>query len=226
MPKRIMSYAAIGLTVLSVGKAGDILARTDEAPVGAARHAAGEFGTHNRPWARDLLAEAEAKDSEQDAGRSSNSDPQTCTFLDTLDSAIAQAYVEPIQTMKALDRERTRLADEALRVKEARALAEATIIRAEQDTERLAALRQEITGLLTTLESEAEADIERMRSLYETMKPKAAAEILKSMDVQTIVQVLERMPDRRAAPILSGLPIDLARDIMQVFAERRQPAAM
>ncbi len=227
MPKRLMSLAAVSLAALSLGKAGDVIARSETDTARTARRAATEFGTHDRPWARDLLKDATADGAHTDPG-TKGPDPEAgtapqCSFLDTLDAAIANAYVAPIETMRALEKERQRLAAEAQTIAEKRALADAAILRADTHVRELRTLRQDIEGLLTTLDAKADEDIERMRSLYETMKPKAAADILKSMDVAIIVQVLDRMPDRRAAPILSNLPVDLARAVMQVFAERHRP---
>ncbi len=222
IPKRMISLAAISLAALSIGKAGDVIARSEDAMGRTARQTADEFGAHDRPWARDLLADAPDQDPAIEGTDGDTTTAPACSYLDTLDTAIARAYVEPVETMRALDQERERLKYEARSVQEARALAEATIIRAEQEVKQLSDLRRDIEALVTTLESEAQADIDRMRSLYESMKPKAAAEILKSMDVPIIVQILEHMPDRRAAPILSQLPVDLARSVMRVFAERRR----
>ncbi|MGF1457234.1 MAG: MotE family protein [Alphaproteobacteria bacterium] len=223
MPKRMMSLAVLGLAVLSLGKAGDVIARSENVMGRTARQTADEFGAHRRPWARDLLAESSTDAQAAQSSDAATAAAATCSYLDTLDAAIARAYIEPVETMRALDQERERLKTEARSVQDARALAEATIIRAEQEVKQLSVLRRDIQALLTTLETESQADIDRMRSLYETMKPKAAAEILKSMDIQIIVEILEDMPDRRAAPILSALPVDLSRSVMRVFAERRRP---
>lgn len=57
--------------------------------------------------------------------------------------------------------------------------------------------------------------------IYEAMKPRDAAAIFDSLDMQVLLGVLDRMQERRAAPILAAMQPDRARLATQMLAELR-----
>ncbi len=58
-------------------------------------------------------------------------------------------------------------------------------------------------------------------SVYETMKPAAAATILNNLDMSVLLQIFDRMKDRKAAVILSEMDTDRARLVTVELAKMR-----
>ena len=103
---------------------------------------------------------------------------------------------------------------------------EALLQAAEQEIDRkyqeLSTLRQEIEGLL---QKQSEAEIARIQSLvkiYEGMKPKEAARIFDTLDLDILVTVMSRMSERRLSPILANMNPERARTITIMLAEEKQ----
>jgi flagellar motility protein MotE (MotC chaperone) len=90
---------------------------------------------------------------------------------------------------------------------------------------------QQLAALQTRLES-LEAERERHKAenwaglvkVYESMKPRDAAAIFDSLDMQVLLQVLDRMQERRVAPVLAAMQPDRARLATQLLAEMRTKA--
>jgi len=90
---------------------------------------------------------------------------------------------------------------------------------------------QQLAALQTRLESlEAEREKHKAENwaglvkIYEAMKPREAAAIFDSLDMQVLLQVLDRMQERRVAPILAAMQPDRARLATQLLAEMRTKA--
>lgn len=103
---------------------------------------------------------------------------------------------------------------------------EALIRAAEQELDRkyqeLATLRQEIEGLLQQQSEEEEARIASLVKIYENMKPKDAARIFDTLDLDVLVSVMSRMSERRLSPILASMNPERARTITIMLAEEKQ----
>jgi flagellar motility protein MotE (MotC chaperone) len=90
---------------------------------------------------------------------------------------------------------------------------------------------QQLAALQTRLESlEAEREKHKAENwaglvkIYEAMKPREAAAIFDSLDMQVLLQVLDRMQERRVAPVLAAMQPDRARLATQLLAEMRTKA--
>lgn len=62
---------------------------------------------------------------------------------------------------------------------------------------------------------------QRLVSVYETMKPGAAAAILNNLEMSVLLQIFDRMKDRKAASILSEMDTDRARLVTVELAKMR-----
>ena len=92
--------------------------------------------------------------------------------------------------------------------------------RVEIELDNLRELRQEVKGLLERTEKLYTEDVNRLITLYKTMKPKDAAEIMDEIDPEVAVMVLGSMPERNAAPILANMNLTRARAISKIILER------
>ena len=115
--------------------------------------------------------------------------------------------------MEALQQEREKLASEwaDLRTARKRLLLEQTEIDARQ--KEVEAMLTRVDEKLRGASAEQTQTFDQLSKMYETMKPDAAAGILRGMDVEMATEVLRRMKERSAAEILAKIPPDIAADI-------------
>lgn len=89
--------------------------------------------------------------------------------------------------------------------------------------EKLAALRaaeQALTATIAQAETASIADLERLTTVYENMKPKDAAALFEQMQPQFAAGFLGMMQPAAAALIMSQLPPDVAYSFSVVLAGR------
>ena len=84
---------------------------------------------------------------------------------------------------------------------------------------------QDLQNKLQALQDDAnqknDAHWQDLVSVYEAMKPDAAANILNSLDMPVLLQIFDRMKDRKAAVILSDMDADRAREVTVELAKLR-----
>jgi len=105
---------------------------------------------------------------------------------------------------------------------------EALIATVEQ---RLAARAAELLSLQRDGDAEeaaarlrAESSWMTLAKLYESMRPRDAAEIFNELDLPILVQVVNRMSERRAAPVLAAMTPERARQVTAELSRMRSQA--
>ena len=97
---------------------------------------------------------------------------------------------------------------------------------AEQEMDRkiseLAKLRAEIEGLLGQQQKVQEERLRSMVKIYESMKPKEAAAIFNTMDMDILLSVLSRMSERKSAPIFAAMSPQRAQEVTIQLVEQSQ----
>ncbi len=88
----------------------------------------------------------------------------------------------------------------------------------------LGALQARLEQLEAARRAHDDANWSGLVHVYETMKPREAAQIFDSLDMQVLLGVLDRMQPRRVAPILAAMQPDRARLATQMLAEMRTHA--
>lgn len=96
--------------------------------------------------------------------------------------------------------------------------------------EKVAELEGLKTQLRSLVDQRSKDEEERLRSLvriYETMKPKEAAQILEKLDLDVVVGVIGRMKENKVAPILASMMPDRAKTLTALLVDksRDQPPA-
>lgn len=86
---------------------------------------------------------------------------------------------------------------------------------------RLEQAARDVGGLLDRRASMAKADLQRLVSIYENMKPKDAARLLNETDPEILVDLLDLMQERRSAPILAEMDARKVNALTRTLAERR-----
>jgi len=103
---------------------------------------------------------------------------------------------------------------------------EALLKAAEQELDRkfqeLSNLRGEIENLLTQQSEEETKRLDSLVKIYEGMKPKDAARIFDTLDLDVLVAVMGKMSERRLSPILASMNAERARTITIMLAEQKQ----
>ena len=79
---------------------------------------------------------------------------------------------------------------------------------------------QKLLGTLALADGAAEADVTRLTSVYEQMKPKDAAALFETMDPSFAAGFLARMRPEAAAGVMAGLSPEAAYTISVVLAGR------
>ncbi len=103
---------------------------------------------------------------------------------------------------------------------------EALLRAAEQELDRkyqeLSSLRKQIEGLLKQQSDEEKARITSLVKVYEGMKPKDAARIFDTLDLDILVAVMSQMSERKLSPVLAAMNPERARTITIMLAEQKK----
>ncbi|HYH20058.1 MAG TPA: flagellar motor switch protein [Azospirillum sp.] len=181
-----------------------------------------EFGKHERPWAKDLNAEA--------AAEPPKTSPQPVPAAPAQAPALAPAAPEialatPSCTDPALRAAIVeQKADIAARLRQAgdtEAVLAATETRVTAQVQRLTEVKREVESLMKQRSTLQQEDIRRMVAIYEAMKPRDAARIFNDLETDIVIDVLDRMPERRSAPIIAELEDAKAREVTRIVLQRR-----
>lgn len=129
---------------------------------------------------------------------------------------------EELAVLQALGERRAELdaRDQELEARERQlAVAEARI---DQKIAELAALQQQIETLLLEYDSQEDEQLMSLVKIYETMKPKDAAPIFNTLDMEILLEIISRMSNIRSAPILAQMDPLRAQQVTEELARRMQ----
>ncbi len=118
---------------------------------------------------------------------------------------------------KLVDR-REELQQREAKVAEKERLIEAAEAQLAKKVDELEQLRTQIEAMLEKKSAEQEAQISHLVKIYETMKPKQAAEIFNNMDSMTLIDVISRMSARKSAPVLAAMDPNRAKEVTLALA--------
>lgn len=133
------------------------------------------------------------------------------------DTGAANIQMEILNDLSARRKELDKR-EEELRMREA--LLAATAKEIDEKYSELVQLRTEIEGLMTEQSEEEKARVASLVKIYEGMKPKEAARIFDTLDIDVLVSVVSSMSERRLAPILAKMNPERARTITIMMAEQ------
>ena len=102
---------------------------------------------------------------------------------------------------------------------------EALLKAAEQEIDQkykeLVSLRSEIQDLLVEQSEEEQKRVASLVKIYEGMKPKDAARIFNTLDLDILLQVVSQMSERKSAPIIASMSADRARTLTTLLMEQK-----
>jgi len=112
--------------------------------------------------------------------------------------------------------------DRELAVREA--LLKAAQQEIDQKYDELVSLKSEIEVLLKQQSDEEKARIASLVKIYEGMKPKDAARIFNTLDMDVLLSVVGRMSERKSAPVIASMDPARARNLtIQLMDQKALP---
>lgn len=94
--------------------------------------------------------------------------------------------------------------------------------RIEEKLKEMNDLKAELSKMLDEYKTTNDNRLQNLVKIYETMKPKEAAQILEGLDMPILLQVLSRIKQMRAAPIIAQMNPQKAREITEMLATEQK----
>lgn len=127
-----------------------------------------------------------------------------------------------IDVLQSLAKRREELDQRERNLNESAAMLKAAEKEVDRKLEELTTLKADIEKLLGQQEKAEDGRIESLVKIYEAMKPKEAATIFNTLDLDVLLSVVSRMNERKLSPILAAMDPDRARLVTIRLAEQRQ----
>jgi len=96
----------------------------------------------------------------------------------------------------------------------------------QQKYSELVAIRGEIEALLQQQSDEERERIASLVKIYEGMKPKDAARIFNTLDMDILLQVVSEMSERKSAPIIASMVPERARALTTMLMDQKSLPAL
>ena len=129
-----------------------------------------------------------------------------------------------LRLLQELSERRQDLMDRERQLDQREALLDAAEARFEEKFVELAALRDQLEGLLEAHDDAQEAKLASLVRIYESMKPKDAARIFDNLDMDVLLDVVVRMKESRSAAVLAEMQPDRAKEVtLQLVDQRSLP---
>jgi flagellar motility protein MotE (MotC chaperone) len=155
-------------------------------------------------------------------------DEKTAKAVDWKDAADADlaGSDSQIQLFKDLAKRRDQLDAREKAIAQREALLKAGEHELDQKVNELTALKGEIQSLLQTQSEEEKARLGSLVKIYEGMKPKDAARIFNTLDLDVLIRVMGAMSERKTSPILAEMDDERARTVTTMLAQQKQLPAV
>ncbi len=127
-----------------------------------------------------------------------------------------------IEVLQSLSKRRDELAKREQALGEREALLNAAEQQVDRKIAELGKLKGEIEKLLGQQQEMEEGRINSLVKIYEAMKPKEAATIFNTLDMDVLLSVVSRMNERKTSPILASMDPEKARIVTIKLAEMRK----
>jgi flagellar motility protein MotE (MotC chaperone) len=92
----------------------------------------------------------------------------------------------------------------------------------DQKTRELTALKTEIQAATKKRSDEEDARIGSLVKIYEGMKPKDAASIFNTLDLDVLMVIMTKMNERKSSPILALMNTERAKTVTTMMAEQKK----
>jgi flagellar motility protein MotE (MotC chaperone) len=163
---------------------------------------------------------AKPEPEEKPAGEKA-ADAEPATPAPMLDEPRAFSTAE-IEVLQSLSKRRDALDQREKQMAEREALLTAAEQEVDKKISELKNMRDELKSLLGQQEKMEEERIVSLVRIYEGMKPKEAATIFNTLDMDILLAVIGRMSERKSGPILASMDPEKARTVTTRLAMQRR----
>lgn len=141
-------------------------------------------------------------------------------WKDSIDSDIEFSEVR-MELFEDLSKRRKGLEERERELAVREALLKAAEQEIDQKYKELVSLRSEIQDLLVEQSEEEKQRIASLVKIYEGMKPKDAARIFNTLDLDVLLNVVSQMSERKSAPVIASMNPDRARTLTLMLMEQK-----
>ena len=174
----------------------------------------------NKPAAEsDVEKELSSVDGEQDTNKAPADQAQASPSAATVLSGVSRSEINLLQDLR--DR-REQLNEREQQAALREQLLASTERRIDKKISELRSIEENLSALVAQHEQRENAQIESIVKVYETMKPKDAAQIFEKLDTTIQQEVALRMSDRKMAALLAEMDPDAAQVLTTLLATRSQ----
>ncbi len=169
----------------------------------------------------DKAADAQASSDKPDDVNLPSTDVDSKKWTDPIDDEADFPEIKKEMYQDLLKR-RQELEDKEKQIAQREALVDAAQKEIDRKYNELESVKSEIQGLLKKQTEEEDLRITSLVKIYSGMKPKDAARIFNTLDMDVLLSVVSKMPESKAAPIIASMDADPARTLTTMLAEQRK----
>jgi len=126
-----------------------------------------------------------------------------------------------VEVLQSLSKRRRDLEQREKQIITQEALLSVTEEKVEKKIQQLHSLRKELEDLLGKQSNIQESRMRSLVKIYGNMKPKDAARIMNTLEMDVLLNVLSRMSERKSAPIMANMDPERAREVTLEIAKQR-----
>jgi flagellar motility protein MotE (MotC chaperone) len=127
-----------------------------------------------------------------------------------------------VEILQDLAKRRDELDKREQQISQREALLKAAGVEVDRKIAELNKIRGELEDLLNKQKTAEDSRIDSLVKIYENMKPKDAANIFNTLDMDVLLPVIAKISERKASPILAAMDPDKAREVTIKLAEQRK----
>jgi flagellar motility protein MotE (MotC chaperone) len=127
-----------------------------------------------------------------------------------------------IETLQSLAKRRDELDKREQAIGQKEALLKAAGVEVDRKIVELNKLRGQLEDLLNKQKTAEDERINSLVKIYENMKPKDAANIFNTLEMDVLLPVIAKISERKASPILAAMDPEKARQVTIKLAEQKK----
>ena len=127
-----------------------------------------------------------------------------------------------LKVLQSLSKRRDALDKREKKVRQHEALLKAAEGEVDRKVAELNKIRSELEDLLNKQQVIQDERLDSLVKIYENMKPKLAARIFDTLEMEVLLSVISRMKERKSSPILANMNPEKARQVTIQLAEQRR----
>jgi flagellar motility protein MotE (MotC chaperone) len=142
---------------------------------------------------------------------------------DSDDKSVKKEYSDTeLQILSRLAKRREELDAREKQLQEKEDLLNLSEKKIDDKMDELKNLKSEVEAILAQYNEKEDAKLTSLAKIYETMKPKSAAEIFDKMDTNTLLLVISKMKESKTAPVLAAMDPTKAKEVSVDYLKQKK----